>query len=195
MANPSTLYGFAENGLIDGASPTFGMMSGLISPENTVAIYGGDVSLPIASGYYAAFPLAVGGGAPVGGIFVPDFTWLSLAAGMRRYNRAWLGAIGDLISAAPPTCKLVVNPQAVFRVRSAGTSGSPVTAAQVGLNANFYLGPTPGNNLISRFGLDDLSIGAGASLPFKIIGLVAAPESDPTSIYNEVFVKFNNLAT
>lgn len=194
MANPSTLYGFAENGLRDGSSPTFGMKSGLINPADTGAIYGGDVSLPISGGYYNNFAAAVPGGAPVGGVFVPDFTWLSLAAVKRIYNRAWLGATGDLSGATPPTCKLIVNPQAVFRVRSAGTSGGPVTLAQVGSNVNIYIGATPGNNLISNFGIDDLSIGAGPSLPFKIVGLVEAPQSDPTAIYNEVFVIFNNLA-
>ena len=68
------------------------------------------------------------------------------------------------------------------------------SAAQIGSNVNLYIG-AGGNTLngLSSMAIDDASIGAGPSLPFKIYGIVQAPESDPTSIYNEVFVVFNNL--
>lgn len=190
MANPSTPFGFLENGLIDGSAPTFGMFSATISASNTNKIYGGDVAKPMSGGYYDVFTAAVGGGEPIGGIFLPDFSWLSLSAGQRIRSRAWLGQTGD-ISGGVVTCKVMIAKDGYLRVRSAGTSGSPVS--QVGSNANFSIGAAPGNNLISAFLLDDSTIGTGPSLPFTIYSIDQQPVSDPTSIYNTVIVRLNNL--
>ena len=192
MSNPSTPYGFKDLGLIDGSEPNFGFVAGLIAANNTNKIYGGDVAKPIAAGVYDVFTAAVGGGAPIGGIFTTNFKWYSQAAGRLVYNSAWLGATGDLVANSQPSCGVLVHPNSVFQARSLGTSGGPVTASQVGSLVNFGLGSAPGNNQISAFGIDDATIGAGPALPFKIYGIVQAPESDPTSIYNEVLVIFNN---
>ena len=70
-----------------------------------------------------------------------------------------------------------------------------MTQAQVGSNAPFVLG-AGGNTLngISSMALDDANIGTTSTFPFKIYRLVQQPESDPTSIYNEVLVVINNLS-
>lgn len=194
MANPAIPFGFQQKGTLEGIAPNYGLQTGLISNDNANSIYGWDVAKPISGGYFDVFTAAVGGGAPVGGIFVPDFKYPSKSQGAVSFNRAWLNQGSDVVSGGTVQCKLVNNPQAIFIVRSAGTAGVAVPATAVGSNVNFAIGPTPGNNLISAFWIDDATIGAGASLPFRIVGIVPNPPSDPTSIYNQVFVMFNNLA-
>lgn len=193
MSNPAIPFGFLDNGLMDGSTPTFGMFPGTLAANNTNSIYGGDVAKPISGGNFDVFTAPVGGGETVGGIFLPDFAYLSKAQGMRSRNRAWLGTTGDLVGSSQPSCKLVISKDNVFLVRTAGLSGGPVGQSSVNLNANFAIGPAPGNNLISAFWLDDSTIGTNPALPFTIYSIAQAPISDPTSIYNMVYVRFNNL--
>ncbi len=196
MANSSVAYGFRSVGLIDGSSPNFGVNRQLlINPAAAQKMFYGDVLLPIAGGYFAPFTVEVAGGAPVGGIADGLFAWQSVNARMTLRQNWWPGVAGDVVAGGVLSLSAVTNPQTVFQVRSAGTSGGPVTAAQIGQNVNLFIG-TGGNTLngLSSMAIDDATIGAGPSLPFKIYGLVGAPQSDPTSIYNEVLVIFNNLA-
>lgn len=200
MSNPSTPYGFRAVGLIDGSGPTFGVYRrASINPAAGQKMFYGDVLLPISGGYFAPFTSEVGGGAPVGGVAGPQFTWTSLTARMEIWQNWWTGNTADVPSGGGVDVGVEANSQTVFQVRSAGTSGGPVTASQIGQNANFTLGAggAGGNtfNGLSSMALDDSTIGTGPSLPFKIFGIVLAPQSDPTSIYNEVFVIFNNLGS
>jgi hypothetical protein len=192
MANPSTPFGYLDNGLMDGSAPTFGMYTGTISASNTNKIYGGDVAKPQSGGYFDVFTAAVGGGEPIGGIFLPHFSWLSISAGQRIFSRAWLGQTGD-ISGGTVSCKVLIARDNILRVRSSGASGSAVPATAVGESANFSIGTAPGNNLISAFQLDDSTLGTGPSLPFTVYSIDQQPVSDPTSIYNTVLVRMNNL--
>jgi hypothetical protein len=195
MANPNIPFGFQETGIAGGIAPNFGMYAdGQISSSNPNSIYGWDVAKPISGGYFDVFTAAVGGGAPIGGIFVPNFSFPSKSQGGVYKNRAWLNQGSDVVAGGIVGCKIVNNPQSRFIVRSAGLSGTAVGQSAIGSNANFAIGPAPGNNLISAFWLDDSTIGAGVSLPFRIVGIVPNPPSDPTSIYNQVIVAFNNLA-
>lgn len=189
MSNPSTPFGFTEDGLSDGISPNFGMYEGFISPSNTHAIYGGDVAAPISGGYYD-LATVVFGGEPIGGIFEPSFEWPSISFGGTYRGRAWLGNIADVVAGGVIKCKINMNRLARFHVRS---NGAAITQANVGSNANFATGATPGNNLISTQSLAASTIGAGLSLPFTIIKIDPNPPSDPTASYNTVVVGFNNL--
>lgn len=195
MSNPSTPYGFRFVGLIDGTNPTFGIYRrGLIQASAATKMFYGDVVAPLSSGYFA--PQSVtGGGAAVGGVAGNLFDWDSLAARMHVWQNWWTGVASDVPSGENVSVGVISNPQAVFQVRSSGASGAAVAQSAVGENANFTVG-SGGNTLngLSSYALDDSTIGTGSSLPFKIYGIVPAPESDPTSIYNEVFVIFNNLA-
>ena len=192
MANPNIPFGFLDNGLMDGSTPTFGMFTGQLSASNTNSIYGGDVAKPPSGGNFDVFTAAVGGGETVGGIFLPDFSYLSKAQGMRSRQRAWLGTTADIVG-DQPSCKVVIAKDSTFMVRTAGLSGAAVGASAIGQNANFAIGPAPGNNLISAFWLDDSTLGTNPALPFTVISIAQAPVSDPTSIYNIVYVRFNNL--
>jgi len=193
MSNPNIPFGFLDNGLMDGNVPNFGFFTGTLAAANTNSIYGGDVAKPIAGGNYDVFLAPVGGGETIGGIFLPNFTYLSKSQGMRSRNRAWLGTSSDLVGTSQPTCSVVMAKDAVFKVRTAGLSGGPVGQSAVGQNANFAIGPAPGNNLISAFWLDDSTLGTNPALPFTVYAIDQSPDSDPTSIYNIVYVKFNNL--
>lgn len=190
MANPSTPFGFQYQGLLDGSSPNFGFVTVSISAANTNSIYGGDVAKPISGGYFDV-ATEIGGGEPIGGVFLPDFSWLSRTAGQRIRSRAWLGNTAD-ISGGVVTAKLVMNPQALFRVRSLGSTAAAVAATSVGSNANFNVGAGPGNNLVSTFSLDEATLGVGVALPFTIYSIDQAPVSDPTAVYNTLVVRFNN---
>jgi hypothetical protein len=197
VSNQAIPFGFLDNGLMDGSMPTFGFYPGTLSSTNANSIYGGDVAKTVSGGNYDVFLAPVGGGETVGGIFLPNFTYLSKSQGMRSRNRAWLGTFSDIVAGANnnPTCSVVMSKDAVFMVRTAGlaTPAGPVLQASVGLNANFAIGPAPGNNLISAFWLDDSTISNNPALPFTIYAIAQQPVSDPTSQYNIVYVKFNNL--
>lgn len=193
MANPNSPFGFLENGLEDGYMPTFGIKTGYLSASNTNSIYGGDVAKPLSSGYYDVFTSVTSGGETIGGIFLPDFRWLSKSANKLVYARAWTGQTGDIVSGTVE-CKVLILGNALLRVRSAGDSGSAVGQANVGQFANFKLG-TVGANLLSAMTLDDSTLtGTQGNLPFQVYSIDQPPVSDPTSIYNTVLVKMVNLA-
>ena len=192
MSNPTTPFGFLDNGLMDGNVPNFGIYSGSIAATNTNSIYAGDIAKPISGGYFDVFTAAVGGGEAIGGIFV-EFSWLSKSAGMLVRNRAWLGQTGD-IAGGVVNCKLYVARDGILTVRSSGASGSPVAATNVGQFGNFSIG-TPGANLVSAFQFDDSTLNATqGSLPFQVYALVQAPASDPASVNNIIQVRMVNLA-
>jgi hypothetical protein len=194
MSNPAIPFGFLENGLMDGSMPTFGMFPGQLAISNANKIYGGDVAKPPSGGNYDVFTAPVGGGETVGGIFAPYFSYQSISYGGNSRNRAWLGTTGDVVAGSTGIgARILMSKDAVFLVRTAGLSGAAVGQSAVGQNANFAIGPAPGNNLISAFWLDDSTIGTNPALPFTIYSIAQAPISDPTSIYNMVYVKFNNL--
>jgi hypothetical protein len=192
MSNPSTPFGFQYLGLIDGGPPNFGVKTVQLSSTNAHKIYGGDVAAVISGGFYDVATVT-GGGAPIGGIFLPDFVWQSVSQQQTVRQRAWLGNFADIVAGGVVTCRVVINPNAVFRARTTGTTGAAVTQANVGSNINFNVGAGPGNNLISTFSADDGTIGSGASLPFRIYNIVPNPPSDATSVYDQIDVIFNNL--
>ena len=195
MANPSVAYGFRAVNLIDGSGmPNFGVFRGaLINPAAGQKMFYGDVVAPLAGGFFAPATVT-GGGAAIGGVAGTYFMWPSLTARQNIRDHWWTGNAADVSPGGQVQLAVEAAQNIVFQVRSAGTSGNPVTAAQVGQNANFIVG-AGGNTLngLSSYALDDNTIGAGATLPFKIYGLVPAPSSDPTSLYNEVYVVINNL--
>jgi hypothetical protein len=194
MSNPSTPFGFAETGLLDGISPNFGVYTGQIAVNNAHSIFGGDVAAVLAGGYYD-YAAEVGGGAQIGGVFLPDFVWQSISFGGTYRGRAWLGNTADVVAGGSIICKVVINSQAKFRVRTNGAGGVIIGQTNIGSNINFARGATPGNNQISTYSADCADMGAGASLPFRITGIVPNPPSDPTSLYDMIEVMFNNLVS
>lgn len=195
--NPNAPFGFKLIGLKDGSPPNFGTRTGLIASANAHQIFRGDVLTPVAAGYLDVFTAAIGGGAPVGGI-AWAFQYFSTSQGKTVYTNYWPGngdATGDV------TVFYDSNEDGLFEVQALL---GPITQASVGSNANFNVGgggQTIGAGNQSSFSLDDGTIGAGVSLPFKIYRLpVQGPQSqyamsgyDVTQAYNRVWVTLNNL--
>lgn len=63
---------------------------------------------------------------------------------------------------------VVDDPNVIFEVQEVGT-GTPLTAAEVGLNTNLVLGA--GNGFVSGWTLDNASEGVAATLQCRILGL------------------------
>jgi hypothetical protein len=197
--NPNAPFGFKCLGQIDGSPPNFGSRTGLIITSNVHKIFTGDVLKPDAAGYLDV-ATEVGGGEPVGGV-ASWFSWVSTAQQKTVRQNWWPGngdAVGDVQVAYDG------NPDNLFLVQCLL---GPVTQANVGQNANFNVGAggqTVGAGNLTSFTLDDSTLGAGPSLPFKVNrlpvqttgpagSLYVLPGSDPTNAYNQVWVTFNNL--
>ena len=197
-ANPNAPFGFKYIGSIDGgASPNYGVRTGLIASANLNKIFTGDPLKPLAAGYLDV-SVVVGGGAAIGGVAL-WFEWFSRSQNKTVRQNWWPGngdAIGDV------TCSYHANPHSLFEVQCLL---GPLTQADVGSNANFNVGAggqQVGAGNLSSFTLDDGNKGSGASLPFKIYRLpVEGPQAslystagyDVTQAYNRVWVTINNL--
>ncbi len=194
MANPNTPYGFRAVGLIDGSAPTFGVFrnAGLNAATNTNKIFQGDVLLPLSGGYFDVATVT-GGGAAIGGILGDLVIWPSAGRRMTARQNWWPGTPTDVVSGGLVGLSVEAHPRTIFQVRTTGTTRA-VVATDIGSNINFNVGGG-GNTLngLSSMSADDNTIASTSTLPFKIYGIVQTPESDPTSLYNEIFVIFNNL--
>lgn len=195
-ANPNSPFGFQYVGQIDGSPPNFGNRVGFLASGNAHQIFTGDVLAPLAAGYLDV-QSPVGGGAPIGGI-AGWFSWNSLSQNRKVWQNWWPGN-GDSVGANPVEVFYYAGPNSVFRVQALL---GPITQASVGSNANYDVGAggqTFGAGNKSSYSLT--SVGAGASLPFKIYGLPNASTNpilvqageDPANPYNQVFVTINNL--
>jgi hypothetical protein len=195
MANPTVGYGFRPVALIDSSGvPNFGAYTGFINPASAQKIFYGDVLAVLAGGYFA--PAAfVGGGGPIGGVADSLFMWNSITARMRLRQNFWTGVAGDVQPGGTVEMRANCFSNVVFQCRTTGLSGNPVTQAQVGYGINFNAGAggNPLNGLSSYMADDSQMNATPGSLPFKVYGIVGNPESDPTSINNEIQVVFNNL--
>ena len=197
--NPNAPFGFKCLGQIDGSPPNFGNRNGLIITTNLHKIFTGDVLKPMSAGYYDV-ATEVGGGEPVGGV-ASWFSWNSTAA-QKIVRQNWWPGNGDAIGDVSVTFD--GNQDNLFLVQCLL---GPITQASVGLNANFNVGgggQTVGTGNFSSFTLDDGTLGAGPTLPFRVYrlpvqttgaagSLYVLPGSDPTNAYNQVWATFNNL--
>ena len=191
MSNPTTPYGFKYDGLIEGLEPNFGVYSGNISVTNTASMYQGDPAI-FTSGYFTVATATGGTGAPVVGVFI-DFSWLSISAGMRVRNRAWLGQTADIVSGGTLDCKVAVGSNLVLQARVTGASANPIVQANVGEYVNFATGSAPGANLVSTFSIDATTLASSSTtLPFQVYRILQPPYSDPTSADNDILVTLAN---
>lgn len=198
MANVQATFGFRYAGLIDGAAPTFGVMTGQISSTTTASIFTGDPLTPVGGGASAGFftvsSAASGSGSGVGGVAL-SFSWLSKIAGTRIWRPYWLGLTTD-VAAGNVQVKFVNHPQAVFEV---ACKTGPLVQSNIGQNFNFATGTGNSFSGISGFVLDDTTGSNNTNLPFRLYevpGITpdpAIPPYDPTSTFNQVKVIFQNL--
>jgi hypothetical protein len=199
MANTFAPFGFAVSGRLDGAAWSANQSAYVILPSNTHKFYTGDVCVGLATGYAAVaggaggqvIDLATPGGSPIQGIF-NGCSYLSTAFGRLTFSPQFPGS--DTTSNV--TAQLIDDPNVVFMVQSG--NGGPVTPASVGLNIGFQVGTPNALNGQSGAFADFATIGSGATLPFRIVGLVNDPPgangADPTTPFNNILVAFNAQA-
>lgn len=192
MANTNAPFGFRYIGLLDGSPPNLGIYTGQLTQNYGTAIYTGDALLPISGGNFALATVTGNTGAATGGIAL-GFSWLSKAFGCRIWRPYW-PASGDANSVIE--VKVANHPDAIFEVQALL---GPITQASVGEAINFSNVGT-GNTFsgISGMSADDGTITtSSATLPFAIYQVpgtsIPIGNLDPSSAYNVIKVRFNNL--
>lgn len=188
MANTNAPFGFRYVRRIDGSPPNYGTEWRAMA-YNTAAVYTGDVLTSINTGYVGP---ATPGTQQIFGIAI-EFQWLSISAGTLVTRPYWPGS--DSAAGNDVMVSVVTDPLAVFQGQAGPGGGStPIIAfSDIGTNINFNAG-AGGNTSSGQSGqyLDQNTINpATTTLPFRIIGLVPAPNDDPTANYNIAEVIFN----
>lgn len=185
MANQNSPFGFISSNNLSGATPSFLQVQQPILYSDTTKIFRGD-PVELSSGYVTQ---GTAGTDPIYGVFV-GCSYFSVSQRMQTYSNYWPGA--DVATNAIVIADVIVDPAAEFIVQSSGTA---ITQADIGRNANFTIGT--GNTLtgLSGASLNQASLAVTGTLPFKVVGLVTAPPGAPgrdaASSYNWVRVKAN----
>ena len=199
MANVLAPFGFSYVGKQDGSVPNAGLFSALVTSGNTTAIYRGDWCVQLNTGYIG---VAAAGQAGIGAGVFWGCRYYSTAGKIPKWSPYWPGS--DATGAV--TAFLITDPQALFLVQTAGTSGSALPLTAVGQNADINTG-TAGSTLngISGMTLDDNIVGNTSTLPFHIVrrfsdpidgpltgpGIAGQNGADNTTIYNYAYVTIN----
>lgn len=201
MANSNAPFGLRLLGRQNDATPSFqlGPEPLKIAYNNTTVIAKGDVLKRVDTGYVTAFTGAIGSTAATGrdlavGIFA-GCEYLSNGVGRRVPSPTWPG--GDTsYDVDVQYIPLTGYPNARFVGQALSTS---FTFADIGQNVDIaYAAPTVyGGWSRSNVTLSQATLGTGAGLPFRIVGLwsqyapAGSPGTDNDSDYNWVVVEFN----
>lgn len=201
MANQNAPFGLRLLDRQIGATPNFQLNSDplKIAAANTVVMAKGDVLKRVNTGYVTAFTGAIGSTAATGrdlcaGVFA-GATYLSNAFGRRVTTPTWPG--GDTSQDVDVQyIPLTGFPNARFVAQTLLTAAA---FADIGQNVDIaYAAPTVYTGWSrSNVTIDIGSIGTGAGLPFRIVGLwsqfvpAGSPGADDTTSYNWVVVEFN----
>lgn len=186
MTNTNAPFGFKETGVLSGSAPNFAVAQGAAA-YNAGAMYQGDV-LDLSSGLLVPDSV-VGGGAPIAGIAV-GFSWVSIAQKRRVFQNYYPNS--DSVDNANITVHYMaaVGSQ-LFIVQS---DNENITQANIGQFANWAAG-AGGNTYtgMSSAALDAGSLtGTQGDLPFQVVSLLGAPQTDPAATYNQVVVRCVN---
>lgn len=194
MANTNAPFGFTSwNGVFGGAAPTFSLIRREIAYNDATKIYTGDPVKSLSTGYVSQWTAGTAV-SQLAGIFV-GCKYLSTAFGRTVWNNYWPGS--DVASTAKVYAHILacnLAPAPAFLVQSSGTA---ITIADIGANADVAIGT--GSTATGRSGasLDQATLAVTATLPFRIVGIYAdsapsgAPGADTASSYNWVIVAPN----
>jgi len=201
MANSNAPFGLRLLGRQNDATPSFqlGPEPLQFASNNNVVIAKGDVLKRVDTGFVTAFTGAIGSTAATGrdlavGIFA-GCEYLSNSLGRRVPSPTWPG--GDTSYAVDVQyIPLTGYPNARFVAQALST---PFAFADIGQNVDIaYAAPTVyGGWSRSNVTLSQATLGTGAGLPFRIVGLwsqyapAGSPGTDNDSNYNWVVVEFN----
>lgn len=187
MANTAAPFGFRQfSGT--GSAPTYEQVTVRIA-YNATAIYNGDPVLPDANGYVV---VGAPGTTQIAGIF-SGCKYLSVSQKRTVWSNYWPGS--DVASSQTVEGYIINDPNAKF-VAQTGATGA--TAADINANVNFAIGTGNAATGLSGASVDMSTVGATATLPFRIVGLDVDPPGTPgteAGAYNLVIVAFNNVST
>jgi hypothetical protein len=185
MANTNAPNGFSPIGRLDGAAWTGKTTERKIAAAYGTKIYRGDPVEVLNTGYIAR-GAAGETGHLTAGIFM-GCNYFSTSYGSWRWSWRWPAADTAIDAIA---C-IIDDPNVLFEVQSSGTA---ITLADIGQNADYALGT--GNDTSGQSGasLDQGTLGVTTTLPFRITGLLpgVGNGSDHTASYNRVIVCWND---
>lgn len=187
MANTLAPFGFRQTGVYGGVAPNFGMITRTIDKDDNTKVFFGDPVKSLSTGYVAQWTAGTAV-SQLAGIFV-GCKYLSTAQGRIVWSQYWPGAdaAADVEAYLAP-CNLSVPP--TFVVQSSGTA---ITLADIGANADVSIGTGSTVTGVSGATLDQASIGVEATKPFRIVDLYrgVGNGADAASSYNWVLVAAN----
>lgn len=194
MANTNAPYGFSEwTGNMGSTTPSYGLLPRQIAFNDTTKIFTGDPVKSLSTGFVAQWTAGTAV-SQLAGIFV-GCKYLSTSQGRTVWSNYWPGAdvaSGNVVTAYLIPCNLSTAP--TFVVQSSGTA---ITLADIGANADVVVGT--GSTLTGRSGasLDQSTLAATATLPFRVVGIYSdngppgAAGTDAASSFNWVIVAAN----
>lgn len=189
MANTLAPFGFRQIGVTGGVSPTFGLITRQVAYNDTTKIYQNDPVKSLSTGYVAQWTAGTEV-SQLAGVFV-GCNYVSTAQGKTVWSNYWPGAdvaSGVIVTAYLVPCNLSVAP--VFLVQSSGTA---ITLADIGANADVSVGTGSTYTFQSGATLDQATLAATATLPFRVMDVYqgVGNGSDTATSYNWVVVAAN----
>jgi len=192
MANTNAPFGAAPFQGADGAAPTFGMVSRLISAADTTKIYRGDLVLQATSGFVAQWTAGTAVSQAVG-IFW-GCKYYSVSQQATTFSKYWPGT--DVAANAIVTAYIIPINTAVPAQFVIQADATAATFAMTGGNFDVTMGTGSTATGMSAMVLNTTTgAAATATLPFRMIGLLAdvSPNTPGTEAgaYNRVIVQAN----
>lgn len=186
MANTFSPTGFVPLSVTAGQVSSFGQGLSLVSKSDAVPLFRGDPLVRLATGYVTR---ATAGTTQIHGIFL-GCNYISTSQGKTLFQNYWPGSD----AAADVNANVWILDSSTMVVQSG--NGGPVPFSAVGQNINFAIGTGNTFTQLSGAYADFATIGVGATLPFRILGLAANNGdngTDPTTAFNKLIVTFNNM--
>ena len=186
MANTAVKFGFRHIGYLPGFAPDYQMQSGIILSSNSTKIFRGDpISIDPATG---AVVQGANNTSTLLGVF--DGCMYTPVGGTPQWSPMWPGAAGS-----PATAYYINSPGALFLAAALNTS---LVTANIGENVGFVIGT--GNTATggSAATLDQSTLGATITLPFRVVDLgskylaAGSNGADVGSAFAWAVVAFNN---
>lgn len=191
MANTLAPFGFSHIGYGSGAAPNYSMITRKFASSDSTACGHGDPVKELNTGYVSRWTASTST-IRLAGVLVGT-KFYSSSEGRVVYRNYWpgSGATGDVTAFIVPCNAFHVAP--LFLVQSSGTA---ITLADIGANADVSMGTVNTATGLSGATLDQSTINTTNTLPFRIVDLFAGlgNGSDAASSYNWVMVQPNVAA-
>ena len=183
MANPMAGFGLRACRRIDGAALSFQIETRRIAYNNTSVIATGDLTKSLTTGFIDLF---AAGNAQSCGVFL-GCKYRDPNIGNTVWRPIW-NAVSGLASTDIVEAYVIIDPNIVWEIRGSGTV---ITVANVGENADLTVGSPSALTGQSVALLNQGTLAVTATLPLRIVGLGQSPGNDNTLAQNIVEVRLN----